>query len=78
MIDKRLIAQTYIEGNATISVLQGVLRIQGESGEMAELGDVTHEKLNELSSALNKLNQHLFPQARFDAKRFLAEQKQNT
>jgi hypothetical protein len=75
MIDNATKAQVYIKGNATISVLQGVLRIQGESGAMAELGEVTQEKLNELMAAFNNLNQHLFPEARFDVNAFLASKK---
>jgi hypothetical protein len=76
MIDEAQEAQVNLSDNITIAVVEGILSIQGDGGWIAGLGEVTHEKLNELSAAFNNLNQHLFPEkASFDVNAFLASQK---
>jgi hypothetical protein len=75
MIDNATEAHFHIKGTATVSVLRGMLFIESKGGFKVGLGEVTQEKLNELMAAFNNLNQHLFPEARFDVNEFLASQK---
>ena len=78
MNDKAKESVVHIKGTAAISVVSGVLQVQGDLGGIADLGDVTHKKLNELIAALNSLNQHLFKEARFDLDSFLAIKNQES
>jgi hypothetical protein len=76
MIDKAKEAQVDISGNPTIIVLNNMLFVQGSDGERAALGEVTHERLNDMQVAFMRMNAHLFPELVYsEANAILASKK---
>jgi hypothetical protein len=76
MDDKLKEAQVDISGKPTLIVLNGIFYVEGHDGNRAELGNVTHKMLDNFKVAVDRLNQHLFPQnAAFDVNAFLAKKE---
>ena len=68
-------ARIEIKTGVFVGVRDGDLFL-GKGDESLLVGPVTHETLNELGIAVDRMNQHLFPElASFNVNAFLASKK---